>query len=193
MPIVYSSAFSDRWMDDGGPQPRGSGIDFGRRLGEIRVVAGVGPLSVKAGKAGKALPAAHSLNVFIQDLVRGRGFGVGLLRNVDIIGIAVGRRAVLLRQTWREPRSYVAAMTCVARDGAHASEILGVDLLHHQQHLARGLLDGSIFGIFRGVTPAILSVAIEAVQTQGSGDEAHRGHEFVHWNSPEHLDVLEDL
>src|ERR1700730_5603629 len=166
MPIVYSSAFSDRWMDDGGPQPRGFGIDFCRRLGEIRVVAGVGPLSGKAVKAGKALPAAYSLNVFIQDLVRGRGFGIWLLRDVDIIGITLGRRAVLLRQTWREPRSYVAAMTCVAVDCAHAAEILRVNLLHHQQHLARGLLDRCVFGIFRGVTPAILSVAIQAVQTQ---------------------------
>ena len=56
--------------------------------------------------------------------------------------------------------------------------------------LVCGLLDGRVFGIFRGVTPAILSVTIEAVQTQGSGDEAHRGHEFVHWNSPEHLRSL---
>src|ERR1700751_3775500 len=109
MPIVYRSAFSDRRMDDGGPQPRSFGIDFRRLLGEIRIVAGIGPRSSKAGEAGKALRAAYRLNVFIQDLVGGRSFGVGLLRNVYIIGLTLGRRAVLLRQTRREPRSYVAA------------------------------------------------------------------------------------
>ena len=74
-----------------------------------------------------------------------------------------------------------------------SSEILRVNLFHHQQHLSRSLLDGRVVGIFRGIAAAILSVAIQAVQAQRSSDESHRGHKFVHGNSSEHLDVFEDL
>src|SRR5437879_10891767 len=177
-------------MDDGGPQPRRFGIDFRRCLGEIRVVPGVASAGGKAGEPGKALFSADGLDVLIQDLLGGGRLGIGLLGNFDVIGIAVGRSAVLLGETRREPRRHVGAMAGIAGDGAHAAEILRVNRLHYEQHLARGLLDGRVFGILRGVAAAVLGVTIQAVQAQRGGDEAHRGHEFVHGNSSEYLDVF---
>src|SRR5581483_10533159 len=115
--IEDCGAFTDRGMDDRSPKTRSFGINFGGLLREIGVVAGIRALGGKSGEHRQALRSAERLDVLVKDLVSAGRFRVGLLRKFDVIRVAVGRRSVLFRQTGRESRSDVAAMTGVTGNG----------------------------------------------------------------------------
>src|SRR5579859_4629357 len=79
--------------------------------------------------------------------------------------------------------------------GQHAApaEIAPVDGVHHQNHFARSLLIGVIFGVFRPIAAALLNVAKSAVFTQRRGEKALRVHELLYRNAAENLNVFEIL
>src|SRR4029077_5955866 len=53
------------------------------------------------------------------------------------------------------------------------------------------LFQRSVVRIPIPVASTFVNVAVRAVHAQGCGEETHCPHEFVHGNSPQHLDVLE--
>ena len=65
-------------------------------------------------------------------------------------------------------------------------KFVGIDGVHHLNHLARGHLARSVRGIVRRMT-------FQAAHAQGGREQPHRAHEFIHGNAFEHLDVLEGL
>ncbi len=180
-------------MKDGGALIGSFGVDLHGNLVVGGVVAGISSLGDEARELGEPLRAAERLDVLIQDLIdRERVPSEGGTVALHIVGI-FRRGAVLFGEAGDNFRVIAAAMAGVAGDLGLAAEVGLIDGPHHENHFAGGLLEGRIVGISRPVVVGRFDVAIGAVQAEGGGKEAHRAHEFVHGNSFEHLDILEDL
>ena len=86
-----------------------------------------------------------------------------------------------------------AAVARVAGQGAPSPEAALINGVHHQNHGARSLFPRYVLGKFIPVFHALLNVAIDTIQPQRCGKEAHCVHEFADGNSLEHLDIFENL
>ena len=116
-----------------------------------------------------------------------RNYQHGTVHVFDGLALAV------VDKTRSNLRAFVAAMARVAGYFARSSEVGLIQGGHHQNHPAGHLLLWSFIGISGVVPGAGLAMAVGAVPGQRGGNESHRVHEFVDGDSPEHLDILEDV
>ena len=131
----------------------------------------------------QAIGAADGLNVLVEHLV---GFGRTRCLLEEIVGRPVDRLAVHHIQARRDGGTIHLAMAGPAADDLSSAEVRRIDGVHHLNHLARGHFARSVRGIVRRMT-------LQAAHAQGSREQPHRAHEFIHGNALEHLDVLESL
>src|ERR1700730_13299149 len=82
-------------------------------------------------------------------------------------------------------------MAGVAGHLARSAEVGPIDSVHHHEHPASSLFKRGVVCIPIPIACTFHDVAIRAVHAQGSREETHRPHEFVHGNPPEDLNVLE--
>jgi hypothetical protein len=138
-----------------------------------------------------ALRAAGRLEVLIENLDRRRAARLGRRHeDVELVG---RRRAVEDVEARGHLRPVAAA---VARKAGHhlaAAEVLLVDALHHDHHLAGHLLARA--GVLRVIRPVVGGggMAVFAREAEGGGEHAHGAHEFVNRNAAQDGHVLEDL
>src|SRR6476660_6820066 len=124
-------------MHDGSAQVWSLGIDIHWNLFLFGVKAFVSSSSDKASDGGQSLGAAERLNILVKNLI-GRGhIRNWILRQFNFIGIVWRWGAVLLRQTGRNLRASVAAMTRIAGHLAFPTKVGFVERIHHKDHSTR--------------------------------------------------------
>src|SRR5205807_7376134 len=165
--VVGRGAVPAWGVHDYGSLVRRLSIDFRSAFLGI-IVSLISASRDEAREVCQPLRPAERLNVLLQNLIRGRRAG-SLLG--DLIWHFQNRDAVLFREIGSDAGSLAAAMAGVARQHAAPAEIAFVDGGHHQNHLARSLFIGVVFGIIGPVAAALLDVAKRAVLTEGGGEE----------------------
>src|SRR5882762_6159374 len=170
---------------------RSFGKNFRRDLLKICVEPSVSSFRGKAAQLGQLLCSTDGLNKLVKNLLGG-GRRVGSPRkHLNSIRIFRRRSPVLLGETRRDLGALEAAMAGITGHHPHSTEVGPIDEVLHQNHPARSLFKRSVVGIPIPIAGAFRDVAVRAIHAQGSGEETHRPHEFVHGNPPEHLDVFE--
>ena len=193
--VVSGDAVSVLRMNDGGELIGRLGKNFKGNLFRIRVEALVGPLADKTGELGDLRRSADGLDVFVdyfigRELVRrGRPAFAYDFHSVRIVGFD----AVLIHEAGNSFRVVGGAMAGVASHLALPAEIALIEHVHHDDHLARGLLQRRVDGVGSQAVRGVRRMAIDAVQAGGRGKEAHGVHEFLDGNAFEQLDVLENV
>ncbi len=169
----------------------GFGKNFRWDLLKICIKPGVGSLRGEAVQLGQLLCSADCLNKLVKDLLGGGRIRGGIRKNLNSIWIFRWRSPVLLVQTRRDFGMLDAAMTGITGHHPRCTEVRPIDQVLHQNHPARCLFKRSVVGIPIPIAGTFRDMAVRAVHAQRSGEETHRAHEFVHGNSPEHLNVFE--
>ena len=160
---------------------------FHREFVESGVEPRIRTLARQAGQRGDAGGAADCLEVLVEHLI---DRDARVRHDRHQVGIFV-RRAVLEREARRRLRRVRAAVAGEAAHARRAAEVVLVERLHHDDHLARALQPRGRDREGVAVEDGILGVAVGAVAAHRRGKHPHDVEERVDVESLEELDVLE--